>query len=145
MNKEFITENRIKLNVDAENWEEVIVKGAEILEKDGVIKSSYKQAIIDSTKKMGPYYVITKGVAMPHARPEDGIIKSGFCFLKLNKGVNFGSKDNDPVKYVFMVAMENNEKHIEFIQFLSDLMENEEFYKAVDENKSMEEIKSFFK
>lgn len=145
MCKEFITENRIKLNIEAETWEEVINKGAEILEKEGVIKSSYKEAIIESTKKAGPYYVITKGVAMPHARPEDGVIKSGFCFLKLKKGVNFGSKENDPVKYVFMVAMENNEKHIEFIQFLSDLMENENFYKAVDENRPMEEIKNFFK
>lgn len=138
-------ENRIKLNVEAKTWEEAIYKAAEILEKDGVIKPSYKDAIIESTKKTGPYYVITKGVAMPHARPEDGVIKSGFCFLKLKEGVYFGSKENDPVKYIFMVAMENNEKHIEFIQFLSDLMENEEFYKAVDENRPIEEIKSFFK
>lgn len=138
-------ENRIKLNVEAKTWEEAIYKAAEILEKDGIIKPSYKDAIIESTKKTGPYYVITKGVAMPHARPEDGVIKSGFCFLKLKEGVYFGSKENDPVKYIFMVAMENNEKHIEFIQFLSDLMENEEFYKAVDENRPIEEIKSFFK
>lgn len=138
-------ENRIKLNVEAKTWEEAIYKAAEILEEDGVIKPSYKDAIIESTKKIGPYYVITKGVAMPHARPEDGVIKSGFCFLKLKEGVYFGSKENDPVKYIFMVAMENNEKHIEFIQFLSDLMENEEFYKAVDENRPIEEIKGFFK
>lgn len=138
-------EGRIKLNVEAKSWEEAIYKAAEILEKGGVIKPSYKEAIIESTKKIGPYYVITKGVAMPHARPEDGVIKSGFCFLKLREGVSFGSKENDPVKYVFLVAMENNEKHIEFIQFLSDLMENEEFYKAVDENKPIEEIKKFFK
>ena len=138
-------ENRIKLNVEAKTWEEAINRAAEILEKDEVIRPSYKDAIIESTKKIGPYYVITKGVAMPHARPEDGIIKSGFCFLKLKEGVYFGSKENDPVKYIFMVAMENNEKHIEFIQFLSDLMENEEFYKAVDENRPIEEIKSFFK
>ena len=138
-------ENRIKLNVEAKTWEEAIYKAAEILEEDGVIKPSYKDAIIESTKKTGPYYVITKGVAMPHARPEDGVIKSGFCFLKLKEGVYFGSKENDPVKYIFMVAMENNEKHIEFIQFLSDLMENEEFYKAVDESRPIEEIKSFFK
>ena len=138
-------ENRIKLNVEAKTWEEAIYKAAEILEEDGVIKPSYKDAIIESTKKTGPYYVITKGVAMPHARPEDGVIKSGFCFLKLKEGVYFGSKENDPVKYIFMVAMENNEKHIEFIQFLSDLMENEEFYKAVDENRPIEELKSFFK
>lgn len=138
-------ENRIKLNVEAKTWEEAIYKAAEILEKDGVVKPSYKDAIIESTKKTGPYYVITKGVAMPHARPEDGVIKSGFCFLKLKEGVYFGSKENDPVKYIFMVAMENNEKHIEFIQLLSDLMENEDFYKAVDENRSIEEIKSFFK
>lgn len=138
-------ENRIKLNIEAKTWEEAIYKAAEILEKDGVVKPSYKDAIIESTKKTGPYYVITKGVAMPHARPEDGVIKSGFCFLKLKEEVYFGSKENDPVKYIFMVAMENNEKHIEFIQLLSDLMENEDFYKAVDENRSIEEIKSFFK
>lgn len=138
-------ENRIKLNVNVKTWEEAIYIAAEILEKDGIIKPSYKKAIIESTKKLGPYYVITKGVAMPHARPEDGVIKSGFCFLKLQKGVCFGSKENDPVKYIFMVAMENNEKHIEFIQVLSDLMENKDFYKAVDENKSIEEIKKFFK
>lgn len=140
-----ITEDMIKINLEAKNWEEVIYKGAEILEQENIVKESYKYAIIENTKKLGPYYVITKGVAMPHARPEDGVLKSGFCFMKLKTGINFGAKDNDPVKYVFMVAMENNDKHIEFIQFLSDLMENEEFYRAIDENKSLEEIKQFFK
>lgn len=139
-----ITENLIRLNVEFENWEEIIKFGGKLLEEEGIATREYSTSIIEGTKKLGPYYVITKHIAMPHARPEDGVIQSGICFISLKNGVDFGS-ENDPVKYVFLVAMEDNNSHIEFIQFLSDLIENKEFYKVVNLGNSKKEIINFFK
>lgn len=139
-----ITENLIRLNVDIKNWEEIIKFGGKILEEEDIATKSYSESIIEVTKKLGPYYVITKHIAMPHARPEDGVIQSGICFISLKNGVNFGS-ENDPVKYIFLIAMKDNNSHIEFIQFLSELIENKKFYEAVNLAKSKKEVINFFK
>lgn len=42
---------------------------------NGCIKESYIDAMVNTVKNMGPYIVIAPGIAMPHAAPEDGVLK----------------------------------------------------------------------
>ena len=59
---------------------------------------------------MGPYIVITKHVALPHARPEAGALESAIGIATLKHPVKFGNKDNDPVKYLFCLSATDNIK-----------------------------------
>lgn len=45
---------------------------------------------------MGAYIVVCPGVAMPHARYEDGVNKVAISFLRLKNPVFFYGKDKEP-------------------------------------------------
>ncbi len=47
--------------------------------------------------KNSAHIVIAPGIALPHARPEDGVIDSTVAVVRLAEPVNFGNEDNDPV------------------------------------------------
>jgi mannitol operon transcriptional antiterminator len=71
--KDLLTEKTIKLNARAGNWEEAIRIGGELLVKNDFVEERYVEAMVSNVREMGPYIVIAPGVAMPHARPEDGV------------------------------------------------------------------------
>lgn len=62
----------IQCREHAENWQQALALSAEPLLKAGVITPEYVQAVITQHEKLGPYYVLAPGLAMPHTRPEDG-------------------------------------------------------------------------
>jgi mannitol/fructose-specific phosphotransferase system IIA component (Ntr-type) len=55
-----------------------------------VIAPEYVTAIVEQHRTLGPYYVLAPGLAMPHARPEEGK-GLGLSLLKLKQGVSFGA------------------------------------------------------
>ena len=95
---EIISKKLINLDLEAENWEEAIMKGGEILIKEGYIEKKYVETLLKISRDEGPYYIITKNIALPHVRPEEGVKKRGFSFIRLKRPLDFGSKENDPVK-----------------------------------------------
>ena len=108
MLKEFIKGN-IKIVDSVANWEEALKIGAESLVRNGNIEERYIQAIIDNVYKNGPYIVLMDGVAMPHSRPEEGVIKKGMSFLKVKNGVDF-YKTEEKVYLFFTLAAEDSEQ-----------------------------------
>ena len=84
-----VVNKAIQINVEANDWKEAIAKSIAPLIKSKAVKKGYLQAIINSTNKFGPYYIISDKVAMPHARPEDGVNKSAFSLLILKKPIRF--------------------------------------------------------
>ena len=44
------------------------------------ITQEYTKNVIKQGKELNFYYLLTHGMAMPHARPEDGALKNGVSF-----------------------------------------------------------------
>ncbi len=65
--KDLTIKELIRLNIDAKNWEDAIRQAADALLQNRKIKPSYIEAIIRTVKEVGPYIVLTKHVALPHA------------------------------------------------------------------------------
>ncbi len=124
MLKEFLTGN-VKIVDSIDNWEDAIKIGAEPLLNKGNIKAEYIQAMIDSVHKNGPYMVLVDHIAMPHARPEMGVVKTGMSFLKVKNGVDFHQTD-EKVYLFFTLAAENADGHQEAISELADLFDDDE-------------------
>ncbi len=131
---EKISSKLINLNLRADTWEEALVKGGEILLEEGYIEDRYIKTLIEITKKEGPYYIITKGIAVPHVRPEEGVKKQGFSFIRLEKAINFGNKDNDPVKYIIFLMSKTSEEHIKLINLIVSIIEDKNFFELVEKN-----------
>ena len=142
---DYIKKEWIKLNVKAENWEEAIEKGGRELLEAGIITQSYIEAMKKAVKDMGAYFVVTKNVALPHAKAEEGILETGFGLITLKNPVEFGNIDNDPVKYIFCLAIKSSNEHIEILKELSELLEDKEFFRLLDSEKDGEKIYDYLK
>lgn len=145
MFSDIINENLIRLKVPAENWEDDIRKSASALLENDKITASYIDAMISTAKESGPYIVVTKHVALPHAKPEAGAKETAMGIAVLEHPIKFGNKGNDPVKYVFSLSAVDHESHLKAMTELLELLEKEEFYEVLNKAKCPEEIMSYIK
>ncbi len=88
-------------------------------------------AIYRSHEELGPYYVVGPGMAMPHARPEDGVNRLSLAITVIQNGVNFDSEGNDPVKMLVTLAATDSNSHVDAISKLAELFMNEEHVEAI--------------
>lgn len=140
MLKDVLTKEVIRIHEKASDWEDAVRKCGELLVESGAAKESYVNAMIQSVKTIGPYIVIAPGIAMPHARPETGAIKTGFSLITLQNPVSFGNKENDPVNIVICICSADNKSHIKALSELVNLLGNEDNIKAIKEAESVETI-----
>lgn len=130
----------IKVGIEAKDWKDAIVKTGEIMVKIGVAKPEYTNAMIKTVEEMGPYIVITKHIALPHARPEEGALKPALVFVKLKKPIEFGNPDNDPVKLLIGLVATDNRSHTKALAQLAKLLMQEEFTQKLLEAQSEDEM-----
>ncbi len=120
------------LNTDAKNWEDAVHRGCEVLREKGFVTADYYEGILNSTMEYGPYYVFLPHFAMPHARPEDGVLRTGFCLLTLKEGVPFGVPENDPVDIlVILAAKSKKEMNEQAIVQVMEFLENHDLIEKI--------------
>ena len=119
---EFIPKDRIRIDSTSVTWQEAVESVGEILLESEVIEERYIAAMVETVNELGPYIVITPGVAIAHARPEDGVIKPGLACLKTVTPIFFGNKENDPVNIVFGLAAKDHEQHVDSLRKIAELL-----------------------
>ena len=108
--KQSLIENQsIKLGESAQTWQEAIAVAAAPLIASGAVERDYPTAIIASTEKIGPYYILMPGMAMPHARPEDGVKRDAFSLVVLKNPVVFS--DGKEVSVFITLAATSSDIH----------------------------------
>lgn len=137
---ELVTQDVIKVNEKCDNWKDAIGVGVELLESKGIVEDRYKDAIINNFKELGPYMVIAPGIVLSHARPEGGVNKTGISILTLDKPLNFGNEQNDPVKLVVTLAAKDNENHLELLSSLMEMFMNAEDLNGILEADNQNEV-----
>lgn len=135
-----LSTSRIQLVDNIENWEQAIDLVCKPVIESGDITSEYQQAIITSTKDIGPYYVLGPQIAMPHARPEEGVINNALSLLVVKNGVSFYSSENDPVKIILLLAANNSNQHIELITKISEFFCSEDDINTVISSSNKDQI-----
>ena len=141
MLKKWIYDTTITLQDSVENWPQALELCAKPLLDLQVIEPEYVTAIIQQ-HALGPYYVLAPGLAMPHARPEEGAKGLGLSLLKLKQGVSFGAGEFDPVDVIIMLAAPDKHSHIEMISALAELFSSDEDMEKLHQANTLEEIKT---
>ncbi|HEX4503889.1 MAG TPA: PTS sugar transporter subunit IIA [Scandinavium sp.] len=142
MLSQWIHDGTIRLQEKVESWPQALEICAQPLLDAKTITPEYITAIIEQHHVLGPYYVLAPGLAMPHARPEEGAQGLGLSLLKLQHGVNFGSDEHDPVDLIIMLAAPDKHSHIEMISSLAELFSSDEDMVLLHQAKTLEEIKT---
>ncbi|EPX2828687.1 PTS sugar transporter subunit IIA [Klebsiella michiganensis] len=141
MLKTWLSDATIALRQSVETWPQALDICARPLLKADVIEPAYVTAIVEQHQRLGPYYVLAPGLAMPHARPEEGACGLGLSLLKLQQGVSFGAEEFDPVDIIIMLAAPDKHSHIEMISALAELFSSDEDMNKLHQTTNIEEIK----
>jgi len=143
MLSEFILENKtFALQEKAQTWQQAVKKSVDLLVACGCAEACYYDAILNSVKEYGPYFVIAPGIAMPHARPEQGALKIGFSLVSLAQPLNFGNATNDPVDLILCITAPDKEALNEkVIVEVMDLFDNENALKHLRSAQNGHELK----
>ena len=140
MLSELLTPDMIQLTDRTMGWEEAIDAAAEPLKKKDKIESTYVEAMINKVKDYGPFIHIGRGVALPHARPEDGVNELGMSLLKVEKPVLLSDDENHPIQIFICLAAIDNEMHLKALASLTRILSNKEKLNTLLEATTKEEI-----
>ena len=119
MLSDYISAGQIQLQISVQDWIEAVRAGGDLLVKAGVCEPRYVDAMVQVVEKLGPYMVLAPGIALAHARPEDGVLRVGMSIVTLSTPVNFGSEANDPVRLVISFGGIDKISHVGMLQELA--------------------------
>lgn len=142
MLNELITKERIQLVDKVESWEEAIRLASKPLLDAECISNEYIQAMINNVKELGPYIVIAPKVAIPHARPNQGVKKVGMSLLRLKEKIGFSNEEDHNANLIIVLAAIDNESHLRALAQLSTLLSEDNNIEKLIESNSVEEILS---
>ncbi|MDT2828723.1 PTS sugar transporter subunit IIA [Enterococcus viikkiensis] len=140
-----IKEDYIQLDVEANDFPDAISQALEPLVEDDAATQEYVDAVIKIYQETGPYIVITKNVALPHAPVSEGAKKVAIGFTRLKNAIVSGYECNDPVKYLFPLSAKDSQSHIELLSELADLLGDPVFIEFLENVSSKEEFINYLK
>jgi len=139
-----ITLDTIALNVQASGWQDAVERAGNVLLRRGDIEPGYISAMKANIMQYGPYVVVMPGVALLHARPEDGANRLSMALVTLNPPARFGHTDWDPVDVALVLAAIDERSHLralgELISLLRDTIAINRIRIATDGHKVLRAI-----
>lgn len=138
--EEMLPIERIALNVEVKDWEEAVRVVGSMMVSTGVVEERYIDGMISTTKELGPYIVIAPGVAIPHSRPEDGVITTCLAYARLTPPINFGNKENDPVHILFALGALDHTQHVEALKQIAEILSDEDKFQKLLEADTLEAV-----
>lgn len=138
----WLTEKKIQIVDSVSDWKQAVAISAQPLLADESINEHYIEAIFRSHEELGPYYVLAPGLAMPHARPEQGAKKNGLSLLHIKEGISFDADENDPIYVVIMLCAVSGDEHIRMITALAEIFCDEARLESLLNASTIEEINS---
>lgn len=130
----------ILFDLKANDWKEAIEQTAIPLLNDGVINQEYIESMVNALYLNGPYIVIAPHIALAHAKPEDGVNEIGLSVSRLERPIEFGHPEHDPVSLIFNIAPIDAYRHINIMKDIFNIISNDNQIKELIEIDNKEEF-----
>lgn len=101
-------------------WQDCVHEGVKILEENGIATKELADAIFESTKQYGAYYVLEKGLALLHAPSGAYNKKVGMSLLLLPENIQFNNEDKW-ARVILTLSAVDQVQHMELIQEFGEL------------------------
>lgn len=134
----------IRLKVKVDDWQDAVKKAGWILVENGYVTQAYVDAMLQTVQTLGPYIVVAPGLAMPHAKNTSGVLRSGISIMTLAQPVEFGNRSNDPVYMLIGLAGINDSLHLDILQAIATIFEDETILPMLAACDSKERIAEVF-
>lgn len=140
---ELLDRKNVKILEGADDWKDAIRKSVMPLEANGYVKAEYKEAIISGIEELGPYIIIAPSIALPHARPEQGVVESQIAITLFRNEVQFDKEDSTARLFVTLAASDSN-SHLDALMEISEILQDEEKVEQILKAEDEETLYSFF-
>lgn len=121
-------------------WKEAIEASCQPLIEKNNIGPEYVEAIFKKLETYGAYIDLGQGVAIPHARPEDGVKELGMSLLVLEAPVYLLDDEKHPVQLLVTLAAIDNETHLKALSQLTEILRDKDRLTALKQAKSPEDV-----
>jgi mannitol/fructose-specific phosphotransferase system IIA component (Ntr-type) len=140
MLNKLITLDTIQIKSEVKDWKEAIQVASNPLLEKGYINQDYVAAMIASILELGPYVVLAPRIAVPHARPEQGVNQLGMSLLCLKNSVSFADDGKHDVNLIIVFAATDKTTHLKAITQLSEMLSEEQDVEAILHADSRDQI-----
>lgn len=141
MLSDLITSDTFQYSDSDLTWQEAISLAASPLLKQDKIEERYIQNMIRKVEEFGPFINLGKGIAIPHARPEDGVNELSMSMLVLEKPVKLLDQSDQKVSILIVIAAIDNKMHLEALSHLTTVMREDENISILKNAKNFNDIK----
>ncbi len=114
----------------ADSWEEAITVAVTPLVDGGYVEERYIQGIIDNAGEFGPYFVICPDLALLHARPEQGALKTQLAVTVMREPVFF-KPEGPGVRVLVTLAATDSNSHLEVMRELATMFSDASRIEAI--------------
>lgn len=139
-----LNKSLIRLDVEVATPEEAIRQAGSLLVAANKVEERYIDAMVKGFQDVGPYIVLAPLIAIPHARPEHGVIEQGFSLIRLKNPVVFGHPTNDPVQLVCAICGTDATSHIGMLQSIAAVLGDKDKLATILNTIDKEEVISTF-
>ncbi|MGT2666837.1 BglG family transcription antiterminator [Streptococcus rifensis] len=143
MIEDILTDDKILICQDKTQWRDAIKFVAKPLKEQGIISSDYIDAMIKSVEEYGPYIVIAPGLALAHARPDDGAKQLGLSLAIFEEPVLFEDEDQEDksVQVVFCLSAIDAFSHLNVMKSLVNLMRDTDKIEQLSQARDIATVK----
>lgn len=139
----YLDEHLVELEIDALDKFSALAALADCLEKNQCVNEEFSQAVQEREKEFATGLPLEHvGVAIPHTDSEY-VFKQSMAIGILKKPVMFEMMGSPevlvPVKIMFMLAIKEPKKQLEFLQALIDMFQTDEKVLAIIQAKTARE------
>lgn len=140
---DLLKRENVQILSQAKDWQDAVRLAAQVLEADGYVEPKYKEEIIKNVERFGPYIIIAPQVALPHARPEQGVLKSQLAVTLFKQEVLFANGEK-PAKLFITLAAADSSSHLQVLANVAELLQDEKRVEQILQSDTMEELYEYF-
>lgn len=139
---ELLSEKSIKLNVAANNLDEVIEITGQTMIDSGLVKEEYTDELKNQIIQYGKYILVGDKTILPHGQLLKNVRETGFSLITLKKGIDFFGSE---IKIVICLASRNKDEHLRAILELNRYLKNPNFENELLNKENSEELTGYLK
>lgn len=140
--EDLLQEAKINVIDQVPSWEEAIKLAAKPLLDNKEITDEYVEAMLSHCKN-DPYIIIGKGLAIPHASPEEGVHEVSMSLLRIKEGVSFA--DEHLIHVIVVIAAVDKQQHLKALMQLMELSGNKKDMQKITEASDVSDIQKIIK
>ena len=139
---ELLSEKSIKLNVAANNLDEVIEITGQTMIDSGLVKEEYTDELKNQIIQYGKYILVGDKTILPHGQLLKNVRETGFSLITLKKGIDFFGSE---IKIVICLASRNKDEHLRAILELNRYLKNPDFENELLNKENSEQLTDYLK